>query len=475
MKSIERWLLPILVVVPVLLLGLLPIAPRPVELTLAWQRAVLAQAAGSPHEAAEYFRQVIHYQPERVDLWDKAGELEFLAADYVAAIQTYNQAIENRTITVGGMLNLGDSYQRQGDLKSAAATWVKVAEMPAVEPQQLSAAAQRLRDTGDLDSTLVVARRWHELDPKSVPAAWLTGLLLSPRSLPEAARSLAIAGNGEGIDAENARRLLEVLGQAALQTDPAYQQVLIGQRLADLGQWDVAEQAFNAAVTLAPDYAEAWAFLGESRQQLGRNGWNELLRAKSIDPQSDIVLSALTLYWNRQNKPRVALSYLRILAANHPTEGAWQVEIGNTLAQAGDLVSAMAAYQQATKIEPQNAQNWRALALFSATYGFDFTSSSQPAIERALALAPKDLLVLDAAGWVYLTNGDLENAEQFLQQALAEDGDFEGAQLHLAQVYLASNRLSLASPLLTAAAQQTNDPGIALQAQRLLEKYFPGQ
>ncbi|MRR31570.1 tetratricopeptide repeat protein [bacterium] len=323
--------------------------------------------------------------------------------------------------------------------------------------------------------TLVVAQRWHVLDPQSTPAAWLTGLLLSPTNMSEAARSLAIAGNGEGVEAENARRLLEVLGQAAVQTDPAYQQILVGQRLADLGQWDVAEQAFAKAVSLAPDYAEAWAFLGESRQQLGKNGWNELLRAKSLAPQSDIVLSALTLYWNRQNKPRVALSYLHTLAANHPTEGSWQVEIGNTLAQAGDLVSAMAAYQQATTIEPQNAQNWRALALFSATYGFDFASSSQPAIERALALSPKNPLVLDAAGWIYLTNGDLKNAEQFLQQALAEDGDFEAAQLHLAQVYLASNRLSLASPLLTAAAQQSKDAGIALQAQRLSEKYFPGQ
>jgi tetratricopeptide (TPR) repeat protein len=81
-----------------------------------------------------------------------------------------------------------------------------------------------------------------------------------------------VAGNGEGIDAEKALRLLEVLGQAALQTDPAYQQILIGQRLAELGEWDVAEAAFTAAVSLAPNYAEAWAFLGETRQHLGKDG-----------------------------------------------------------------------------------------------------------------------------------------------------------------------------------------------------------
>ena len=475
MKSLERLVLPILVVVPVLMLGLLPIAPRPLQLTLAWQKAVLAQAVGSLPEAAENYRQVIIYQPERVDLWDRVGELEYSAGNYASAIQAYNQAIKSGTISSIGMLNLGDSFQQEANAASAAVSWAKLAELSEVDAQLLSAAAQRLRDAGDLAGTLDIARRWHELEPKSVPAAWLTGLLLSPQSLSEAARPLAIAGNGEGIEAENARRLLEVLGQAALQPDPAYRQMLIGQRLADLGQWDVAELAFAAAVKTAPDYAEAWAFLGESRQHLDKDGWTDLLRAKSLAPESDIVLSALSLYWNRQNKPRVALSYLHKLAANHPAEGRWQVEIGSTLAQSGDLVAAMSAYQRATEIEPENAQLWRALALFSATTGFDFTSYSQPAIERALDLSPKDLLVLDAAGWVYLTNGDLEKAEQFLQHALAEDGDFEAAQLHLAQVYLAGNRFSLASPLLNAAAAQSNDPVVALQAQRLLDKHFPGQ
>lgn len=475
MKLFERLLLPVLVAIPVLVLGLVPIAPRPVELMLAWQRAVLAQAAGSQQDAAEFYRQVIYYQPQRGDLWDRIGSLEFSTGNYEPAILAYNQAIEAGEISSAGLLNLGDSYIQDGDAASAATAWVKLADLPEVDPQQLSDAARRLRDAGDLVKTQVVAQRWHDLEPQSEPAAWLTGLLLSHQNLPDSARSLAIAGNGEGHDAEKARRLLEVLGQAALQTDPAYQQILIGQRLAELGEWDVAEAAFTAAVSLAPNYAEAWAFLGETRQHLGKDGRVDLMHAKNLAPESDFVLSALALYWNRQNKPDVALRYLQKLAGNHPSEGAWQVDIGSTLAQSGDLVAAMSAYQRATEIEPENAQLWRMLALFSATYGFDFTSYSEPALERALNLAPKDLLVLDTAGWVYLTKGELEKAEQFLQQALAEDGDFEAAQLHLAQVYLADNRYLLASPLLKAAAGQSNDPVVALQAQRLLDKHFPAQ
>ncbi|MHB8856640.1 MAG: tetratricopeptide repeat protein [Bellilinea sp.] len=475
MKLLERLLLSVLVAAPVLVSGLVSLAPRPVRLTAAWQRAHISETIGMPAEAARYYRQVLEYQPERTDLLERIAGLEFLAGDYTQAIASYGTAMEHGEISAGGLLNLGDAYLQTDDSAKAREIWGKLASLPAVETDQMALAADRLRAAGDLDGTLLAALRWLELEPKSVQAAWLTGMLLSPRSIADAARPLASAGNGEGAEAEQSRRLLEVLGQAALQNDRAYQLVLIGQRLGELGQWDVAETAFQAALNLAPEYAEAWAFLGESRQQRGKDGWTALLRAKSIASNSDIVLSALTLYWGRQNKPMVALQYLQKLAANHPDQGRWQVEIGGTYAQAGDLVSAMAAYQRAVEIEPINAQFWRALAVFSATYGFDFDAFSQPAIERALILASKDLLVLDAAGWVYLTHGDLEKAEQFLQLALAEDGEFEAAQFHLAQVYIAGNRFSLAFPLLKTAAVQNADPAVASQAQRLLDKHFPGQ
>ena len=475
MKSLERLLLPILVVTPVLVLGLFPLAPRPARLTAAWQRAYISETFGMPAEAARYYRQVLEYQPERTDLFERIAGLEFSGGEYLKAIGSYNTAMEFAEISAGGLLNLGDAYLQTGDSAKASETWRKLASLAAVNANQMALAADRLRAAGDLDGTLLAAQRWLELEPESVQAAWLTGMLLSVRSIADAARPLASAGNGEGAEAEKSRRLLEVLGQAALQNDRAYQLVLIGQRLGDLGQWDVAETTFRAALNLAPEYAEAWAFLGESRQQLGKEGWTDLLRAKDLAPNSDIVLSALTLYWSRRNKPMVALTYLQKLAANHPDQGRWQVEIGSTFAQAGDLVSAMAAYQRAVEIEPINAQFWRALAVFSATYGFDFAVFSLPAIERALILASKDLQVLDAAGWVYLTHGDLEKAEQFLQLALAEDGEFEAAQFHLAQVYIAGNRFSLAFPLLKTAAAQNADPAVASQAQRLLDKHFPGQ
>ncbi len=75
------------------------------------------------------------------------------------------------------------------------------------------------------------------------------------------------------------------------------------------------------------------------------------------------------------------------------------------------------------------------------------------------------------AGFVYLHLGDLQKAEQFLQQALEIDDANASANLYLGQVYIEMGRISQAFRPLSRAAK-ANDPTVALLAKRLLERYF---
>lgn len=475
MKFLERVLISLLVVAPVLFAGVVTLAPRPVQLTEAWDKVQLYESNNQGEKASPYYLTILEFQPWRTDLWERIALNEYSAGNYAEAVTAYQSAEESHKISLNGLFNLGSAYLQVGDLKAASSTWLRVTENEDIDVEKLALMTDQLWKSGDFESAAKTAKRWSGKDPQSVQAAWTAGLLLSTQSLEGAMPFLAAATNGDGIEAAKANQLLEVLGQAALQPNQAYQMVIIGQRLADMELWDVAEEALQTAVQLDPGYAEAWALLGEVRQQLAKDGWTPLLRAKTLNPESDVVISALVLYWRRQQKYDVALAYLRKLAARYPDEGSWQLEIGSTLVEAGDMIEAMAAYQRATEIESDDPQNWQSLAVFSATYGFEVEFYSLPAITRALELAPKDPQVLDAAGWVYLTSGDMEKAEQFLQLAIAEDGDFGEAKLHLAQVYIETNRLSLALPMLKDAVTEIDDRTLALIAQRLLDKYFPGQ
>lgn len=475
MKFLERVLISLLVAAPVWFAGVVTLAPRPIQQMDAWDKVQLYESNNQGEKASPYYLTLLEFEPWRTDLWERIARNEYSAGNYSEAVTAYREAEESQKISLEGLFNLGSAYRQIGDLKSAASTWLRVSEYEDVEVEKLAAMTDQLWESGDFENAAKTAKRWSRKDPQSTQAAWTAGLLLSTQSLEEAIPFLAAARDGDGVEAAQAMQLLEVLGQAVLQPNRAYQMVIIGQRLADMELWDVAEEALQTAVQLDPEYAEAWALLGEVRQQLAKDGWTPLLRAKTLNPESDVVISALVLYWRRQEKYDVALAYLRKLAARYPDEGSWQLEIGSTLVDAGDVIEAMAAYQRATEIESDDPQNWQSLAVFSATYGFEVEYYSLPAITRALDLAPKDPRVLDAAGWVYMTGGDMEKAEQFLQLAIAEDGNFGEAKLHLAQVYIETNRLSLALPMLKDAAEEIDDRTMRMIAQRLLEKYFPGQ
>ena len=53
-------------------------------------------------------------------------------------------------------------------------------------------------------------------------------------------------------------------------------------RLAGINHWDLAEYWMQKAVESSPDYAEAWAFLAEARQQRGLDGKEQINRALEL-------------------------------------------------------------------------------------------------------------------------------------------------------------------------------------------------
>lgn len=474
MKLTARSILPFLIIAPTILLGLWTLAPRPVELVDAWQKIYLYESNNQAARAIPYYQTILNFQPDRFDLWERIGSQNYRDGQFEQAVEAFQTAAAHQSLTPRGYFDLGNAFFELGNAEQASQAWMQILSLDS-DVVLISELTAKLRSVGMFENALQAALQWREMDPQSTQAAWLAGLLLSTRDPNAAIQYLTAARDSEGPETAMSRKLLEIVGVAVQSPEQAYRLVIIGQRLGELEQWDIAEDALARAVELNPDYAEAWALLGEARQNLGKDGWDDLLRARTINPDSDIVLSALVVYWKRQGKYHAALSYLRELAAKYPQQGRWQAEIGSTYALAGDLIKGMSAYQQAVAIEPENPDNWRSLAIFAATYGFDAESYSIPAIERAVELAPGDAAVLDAAGWVYLLQGDMQKAEQFLQQALLEDDDYGSSRLHLAQVYIETNRLSEALPLLKAAINQANDSSVELQAQRLLEKYFPGQ
>jgi len=475
LQSLKRQtLLGVIICLPLILLTFLPISPRPFREMEIITRLYQAELLQNHEKAAQNLRLLMEFHPQRVEWWERLAFHELEGGNPAQAAADFERAWEAQSISENGLFALSRTLFDLGDTNRAVEFALALLEKPDLSVDYFPQLTQIFQKSNRWDLAVQAARRWSAAEPNNIQAIWLTAVLQSYRTPEEAIRLLTPLSAARGSEARQAARLLEALETAQENPDPAYQRVIVGQRLGELGYWDVAEQAFLEAVSLSPDYAEGWALLAEARQNLGEDGYPDLRRAFELNPASDIVQTAMALYWRRQDQPLVALSYLRVLAEKHPTEGRWQVEIGAALAQNGDLVEALHAYRRAVEIEPENAELWRSLAVFSASNGFDPQSYTLPAAQRALDLDGNNPASLDTAGFVYLQLGEWKDAEQFLQHALRVDESYAPALLHLGQVYLEMGRTSQAFQYLKRASE-SRDEVIALTARRLLQRYFPDE
>jgi tetratricopeptide (TPR) repeat protein len=246
---------------------------------------------------------------------------------------------------------------------------------------------------------------------------------------------------------------------------------MIGRALGSIGQWDLAAQAFQQAVSISAGYGEAWGFLGESRYHLDGSGKSELDKALELAPESPVVRALVALYWRRMGEPQKALDHLQAIAAQEPDEPVWKVEIANTLVDTGDLVSAQDYFQQAVKLAPESSLYWQYLARFSAEYDVDPRTLGLPAARKAILLAPEDAAALDTMGQMMTRLGDRASAERFLQRALKSDATYAQAYLHLGQIYLQQD-VRRAHPYLKRAAELAGESPEGITARRLLQNYF---
>ena len=305
-----------------------------------------------------------------------------------------------------------------------------------------------------------LARRYGlaDIDPEtqvipvngSLLAVWMVG----PLGAQKVALNVSPALIGGVDDANAGTRGATALALAGMSPTESVRLVTLGRALGLVGEWRLAQQAFQQAVGEDGQDALAWAWLGEARQQLGQDAASELDKAVALDPQSVVIRGLRGLYWKRLGNERNALQEYQAAASSDPQNPAWPASLGETYARLGDLVSALQSYERATQLAPRDSLYWRLLATFCLEYNLQVETIGLPAAERAQQLAPDDPLAVDVLGWSQLAAGRPWEAVQTLPRALELAPDFALAHYHLALAYLqtgertaAYNQLKLAIDL----------------------------
>lgn len=461
----KKWLVPI-IVTALLAAFLLPIVYTGYS---AIKRGEAEFAAKNYLTASESFEQAARLLVWRSDLWEKAGIAAGAGGNLPDAIIFLERAPE---LSEQGWLMLGYSYVNTGDSQSALKAYQQGLQFH--DSASLYAGLAFIyRQQKEWLAESDALKNQVRLNKKDAYAHYRLGLLLSFLEPGQALPELMLASSLDPETDPAVQTLRAALNISAAQTDASQQLVTIGRTLGLVQEWDLSLAAFEKAITFNAGNAEAWAWLGEAKQQTGGDGFAELNQALSIDHTSVIVRGLRGLYWNRQEKYSQMLAEYLLAAEYEPTNPAWQASIGDAQLKRGDLPAALTAYQHATELAPNDAAYWRLLAIFCAENSVRVEDVGLPAAQKAVAFAPDDPFALDALGWSYLSSGRYANAEGTLLDVIERFPDHLPAHIHLAMTYLAQGNRAAAFSELTYVRDADANGSNGSFAKQLLERYFP--
>lgn len=419
--------------------------------------------------------------------WEQAGLEALRAGDPQQAVEAFLQ-VPAEQLSAEGWLGLGDARLRLGETQEALAAWEQSRSLggaaEAIDRRQL----ELFLDQGDYRAAGEAAQRLAGLHPDDLELQYQAGLLLLVREPESALPYLDHAGEVFPQARELRRRVLA----GRRQEDRAYQLVAAGRGLAAVNEWTLAAEAFRQATQERPDYAEAWAYLGEALQHLPDGGSSpgpgsapaeadqtpvpglaEIEKALALDPESVAAHTIHALYWGRQGRPDLAIQALEKAIALDPENPALLSELGAAQAAKGDLQAASSAYLQAVDLAADKTPYLLLLVAFSVNHEYEVQEMALPAARRAVRLAPDDPAAVDTLGWVLFSLNDLENARRFYLRALQIDPDYAPAHLHLGQLYWREGDPNLARQELELTLALDGDGPSGTQAARLLEDFSP--
>jgi len=479
-KTVQSLSIYLRIIVVSLFVALLGLAPRPHAAARFLENAGQSITSGDLLTASEALAGAAEYFPWRYELNLAAGRYAIQAGDPKQAIQYFERPGVISHLSYDDMVLLGDAYTQSGDPFMAEAIWKRV-----TGSNGSSLANERLAklylQRKDYPLAITELQTLLTQNPADIPLYYQIGSIYAVTDPSKALPFLIQAAEIDPNNGTHAQTLHDKIRTASLFDEPSYTLLIAGRQLADWGEWELAAEAFQNATLLRPEYADAWAFLGEARQQLSlleanpvsAAGLPELEQALQIDPKSPLANTFMGLYLERQDDYSQAYTYIERAIAASPDDPFLQSELGNILAKMGDLPAAQSAYEAAIQLTQQDPLFYRLLAEFALQNQIQTREIALPAARQAISLDPANASSLDVMAQVMLTLEDYHSAERFAQKALHADPGFTAAYLHLGMAYVYLQEPDLARQWLQQAETANPDSWIATQAKRMLEYYFP--
>jgi tetratricopeptide (TPR) repeat protein len=262
--------------------------------------------------------------------------------------------------------------------------------------------------------------------------------------------------------------LLAALDSADTASSGAEAAKLLGLAMVQIGEWQLAEAALKRALILDPHDAEAMAYLGHTRAQLGRPAYEHLATAVENKPDWPLGHYLLGLYLSQQGLYSLATEEFQAALRLDPGNAQAQVDLGRAYVGKGQYLAAEAAFKAAVEAEPDDLTFHLALAHFYSDHAFRVTEQGIAAARAAADLAPDSPETHDVLGWMHFLAGNPHQARLHLESAVRLAPELVSAHYHLGILHNAMGKREPARFAFLRVIDLDTDGFYRLQAQAAL-------
>lgn len=368
------------------------------------------------------------------------GMIALVLGVVLVSCQTTKDETKNEVDTEGWMAAKAEIYRelamrslRGGDPERTKRLLAEAVQFEAGDVRSLQLLARLLLASGELVQAKSYARWWVQLEPHSVPALCLNGIIdesLGNLEEAEAAfRQAAIVDAGDPwpmIDLHtfflNRGKEVEAatVREVTLQRFPDCHEVLLdhGAYLESRGQWTEALAVFQEAREMEPENLDIAVRVGTTALLGGRDDVLVELeqslppRARLQDASLALLLSALRLRSGDEDSALRELDLLEGTASTDPT--VWLLR-GEILLGRQDLAAAEAAFQEALNQDERLARAHAGLARVHLSRGR--LDAAVRELRRSVQLEPRNAVGRGLLAGCLARVGDVDSAREHLDAA----------------------------------------------------------
>jgi len=439
--SIKKILNRLLLVVLLALLSM-PVVPPPTgAIEPLWEEAADLRATKSYAAAVENYERIAALTTEAPDALLAIGEIYLTQRRWPLAEDAFNRALVRDGENVEALAGLAIARWEQGDRGRAVALWESaLAHWPdgksqsEIEPTLSNIRVRLGLAYLDMDRTADAEAIFrHEVTDTDNPTAHLYLAMIQAINDPAGARRELEAINDTRPPVVMAGRdyLFDALDRAEAANTEAGKAKSIGLALLQLGEWQLARLALEKALLLDPTDAEAMAFIGHAKAQLGRPALTYLAAAVRSKPDWPMGHYLLGLYYLEQEAYEFAANEFRTTLRLDPDNAQALADLARAYVGLGQYLEAEEALVEATKSEPDDLSFHSSLVSFYANHAFRVTDRGLAAARYAADLAPDAPQIRDMLGWMYFLAGDSSQAHLHLESALQLNPELASTYYHL--------------------------------------------